>query len=1041
MHPLLVPLKRICRENLTGSKNLIMPSYLDGNTLKKTLSKEGFSVLNLNITTLFDLARDYCDDYISKNKLRILDNSLGQIFLLQILKKLSRKKLLDYFQPPTFSPGISRSIYLSIKELRIAEFSSRSFPHLAIVNSKKSGDLLKILQEYEKILKEQNYVDEADIYLQAIKYKKNHQPKKELFIIPSNVELNYLEKVFFWKIILPESKVIYLPTPRNLKKPTSFYFSGSCKEEENYPEIPLALDYLYDIDRIPSNLSEKLNIELIQSHGEFNEVKTIIRKIKSQKIPLDEVSIFYTVQEPYSQYLYQLSRQYSFNITFGNGISIKNTSPAKLFFALIDWIRDNYSIAKLYFLLTGGNFEFKKQQSNPDIPTPKRVASLLRNSPIGHKRNRYIKGLDLSIKQLKREIEQVSEDRQERYRKKIKDLFWIREFITQIFHELPQENFDYSISPKQIARGLINIVTNYSKIDEENNLDEEAIKKLKESLTILIESDYPLPNMPVNEALTLIADLIKNERVNCAEPRGGCLHTASYKKGIWLNRAYNFIVGMDSAKFPDSAHDRSILLDAEKKNTDRINPSKEKGKENQYKILQLLASLKGKIILSYSRFDTQDNRELAPSSLMLQLYRLKTRDKQKDYSDFYSSFQDTSGFIPGKPQEILDSADWFLYSARHNLLDIASLFEHLYPALSEGFYAARQREKEELNRFNGKVKVDTKQIDPRLNRGLVVSSSRLELIAFCPYLYFLKYILKIKTLKEMIEDPGVWLDPSEKGILFHQIFEKFYKKLKEILPAGTFISPSYKSHWHILEEITLSQLKQKRKKLAPPNNLVYKHESKEILDSCRFFLHCEEEKYKGEIPTYLELAFGTRDNQNEGLGKIKAVELSLPGSKSISFQGKIDRVDKLNEDTYRIIDYKTGTPYEFSRSKYFQNGKQIQHALYALSLKKILAKVGISDFPKIAEAGYYFPTLNGQGRKYFYGEERRNQVLEIIDLLLDIIAQGNFAMIQKADDFMCADYRDILEQNQVMEVRGKNAKKYDKETALDNLRRLQERYE
>jgi len=1045
MHPLLVSLKRICRENLTGSKNLIMPSYLDGNALKKCLSREGFFAVNLNITTIFDLARDYCDDYVSKNRLKILDNSLGQIFLLQILKKLSRKKLLNYFQHPTFSPGISRSIYLAIKELRIAEFSSRNFPHLAIVNPKKSGDLLKIMQEYEKILKEQNYVDEADIYLQAIKYKnkcrEKNQQKKEIFIVPSNIELNYLEEVFFREIILPETKVIYLPAPGNLNKPTSFYFSESYKEEENYPEKPLALDYLSDIDKIPSNLPGKLNIELIQSHGEFNEVKTIIRKIKSQNIPLDEVSIFYTVQEPYSQYLYQLSRQYSLNIAFGNGISIKNTSPAKLFFALIDWIRDNYSIAKLYFLLTGGNFEFKNRQSNPDTPTPQRVASLLRNSPIGRKRNRYIKGLDLSIKQLKREIEQVSEDRQERYRKKIKDLFWTKEFITQIFHELPQENFDYTISPKQIARGLVNIVTNYSKIDEDTNLDEEAIKKIKERLTILIESDYPLPDMPLNEALTLIVDLIKNERVNCLEPRGGCLHTASYKKGIWLNRPYNFIVGMDSAKFPDSAHDGSILLDAEKKNTDRINPNKEKGKENQYKMLQLLASLKGKIILSYSRFDTQDNRELAPSSLMLQLYRLKTGDKQKDYSDFYNSFKDIFGFVPCKPREILDSADWFLYSARHNLLDIAPLFEHLYPALSEGFYAARQREKEELNRFNGKVEVDPEQVDPRLNRGLMVSSSRLELIAFCPYLYFLKYILKIKPPQRMIEDPGVWLDPSEKGILFHQIFEKFYKKLKEISPVRTFISPSYKNHWHILEEIALSQLKQKRKRLVPPNNLVYKHESKEILDSCRFFLHCEEEKHKGEIPIYLELAFGTRDNQNEELGKVKAVELSLSGGKSISFQGKIDRIDKLDGDTYRIIDYKTGTPYGFSRSKYFQNGKQIQHALYALSLKKILAKAGISAFPKITKAGYYFPTLNGQGRQYFYGEERRNQVLEIIDLLLDIVAQGNFTMIQKADDFVCADYRDILEQNQVMEVSGKNAKKYDEEPALDNLRRLQERYE
>ncbi|MBE3091768.1 MAG: hypothetical protein IMZ42_05575, partial [Candidatus Atribacteria bacterium] len=181
MHPFLAPLKRICRENLTGSKNLIMPSYLDGNALKKSLSREGFFALNLNITTLFDLARDTCDDYISKNKLKILDNPLGQIFLLQILKKLSRKKLLDYFQTSLFSPGISRSIYLAIKELRIAGFSSRNFPLPAIVNLQKSEDLLKIMQEYEKILKEQNYVDEADIYLQAIKYKKKNQQKKETF--------------------------------------------------------------------------------------------------------------------------------------------------------------------------------------------------------------------------------------------------------------------------------------------------------------------------------------------------------------------------------------------------------------------------------------------------------------------------------------------------------------------------------------------------------------------------------------------------------------------------------------------------------------------------------------------------------------------------------------------------------------------------------------------------------------------------------------------------------------------------------------------
>ena len=91
MHSLFVPLESICKENVTQNKILIMPSYLDGNTLKKSLSREGFSALNLNITTLFDLARDYCINFILRRELKILDYSTGQIFILQILKKYPEK--------------------------------------------------------------------------------------------------------------------------------------------------------------------------------------------------------------------------------------------------------------------------------------------------------------------------------------------------------------------------------------------------------------------------------------------------------------------------------------------------------------------------------------------------------------------------------------------------------------------------------------------------------------------------------------------------------------------------------------------------------------------------------------------------------------------------------------------------------------------------------------------------------------------------------------------------------------------------------------
>ena len=532
MHSLFVPLESICKENVTQNKILIMPSYLDGNTLKKSLSREGFSALNLNITTLFDLARDYCVNFILRRELKILDYSRGQIFILQILKKISGKSPLNYFQPSLFSPGIIRTIYLTIKELRVAGYSSRNFPLSAITNHRKRADLFKIMQEYEKILEEHKYVDESDIYLQAISCKKSNQLNNVLFIIPSNIEFNYLEEVFFRKMIWQKSRVIPFPSPRNLKKPGSFYFPGSIKEKDDNRRKPHAIDYLYNIGEMPSDLSEKINIDLMQSNGEYNEVKGIIRKIKSRNIPLDEVSIFYTAQEPYSQYLYQLSRQYSFHITFDNGVSIKNSSPAKMLFSLIDWIMDDYSVGKLYALLTGGDFQFKNVQSISEIPPPQRVASLLRQSPIGHKRDRYIKGLDSRIKQLKNDIEQVSENRKEGYREKVKELSQIKEFMKHIFQELPRENFDFTISPKEMTQGLIKIMSDYSKIDEDNHLDNESLSRIKEKLAVFNENDALLPDMTVNEIFTLITDLIKNERIGCSEPREGFLHVASYKKGL-----------------------------------------------------------------------------------------------------------------------------------------------------------------------------------------------------------------------------------------------------------------------------------------------------------------------------------------------------------------------------------------------------------------------------------------------------------------------------------------------------------------------------
>ena len=225
--------------------------------------------------------------------------------------------------------------------------------------------------------------------------------------------------------------------------------------------------------------------------------------------------------------------------------------------------------------------------------------------------------------------------------------------------------------------------------------------------------------------------------------------------------------------------------------------------------------------------------------------------------------------------------------------------------------------------------------------------------------------------------------------------------------------------------------------MAPPGELVYEAEKRDILDSGRIFLAEEEKNFQGQFPQYFELNFGTRENEHEVLGKVKAVELTLSNKRRVSVQGKIDRVDLLPDGTYRIIDYKTGSSKDFNDSNPFRNGQQIQHGLYAIALEKILTRKGKNYQAKVSESGYYFPTVSGLGKLVLYKEPAREQVLEIIELLLNIVAKGSFAMTQKPDEYMCLDYKDILEQNKIIVLKGDKGKEYLSEPALEEMRRLQ----
>src|SRR6056297_950496 len=359
MYPLsiLESLQKIAQKYLFEKKVIIVPSYLDGNTLKKNLSHEGFSALNFRRSTLFDFAKEICSDVIIKKGLKIMDSPLGQVVILQILKELSSQDRLNYFRLPIISPGLAKSIFRTIKEMRVSGYSSDNWPSDLFTGSGKMKDLQQVMLDYEKQLGNRNLIDEAGLYSLA----KNTNSKRDnsIYIVPSNIQMNELELGFFNEKIRPTAHILEISCPEATVAPHSFSLTGvqerlQCQEKKIY-------DFLFSRDEFPDRLPEP-DIEFYQSYGEVTETREVLRYIAKKELSLDQVQVFYTKQEPYSQYFYELSHFYDIPVTFYSGIHIKNSHPAKLLFSLIDWINDDYSVTKLFSILNSDNINLHLEE-------------------------------------------------------------------------------------------------------------------------------------------------------------------------------------------------------------------------------------------------------------------------------------------------------------------------------------------------------------------------------------------------------------------------------------------------------------------------------------------------------------------------------------------------------------------------------------------------------------------------------------------------------------------------------------------------------
>jgi len=533
------------------------------------------------------------------------------------------------------------------------------------------------------------------------------------------------------------------------------------------------------------------------------------------------------------------------------------------------------------------------------------------------------------------------------------------------------------VSPAAIAAGLSRFL-DFVPTPDEPDTEGEAKRRLIEVLrraaaTLERPTTFAAARATLERFLDLRVPSPSSQGRVPWSSAGGYLHFSDIDHGGLSGRTHVFVVGLDAGRFPGPGNQDAVLLDIDRARLSTELPlAADLLAERRYGLSALLARLRGRVTLSYSGWDASEGRNLSPSPLLLQAQRLKMRDPNTSYKQLHAATRPICGPVPA-PGNIVDGVDlWFdhLHDAgvlRHGLAAVRREFA----GLDHGLTARQLRLDAGLNAHKGVIEPRPELLDPRRRgREMLLSASRLETLAGCPLRYFFGYVLGLKPPDDVQFEPDRWLDPRQRGSMFHDIYEAIVDKaLADGLAADDAEIVA------LAEKIFEEAVSRARFTVPTPSEAVFERERRELRADLGVFLELLAEDGARWLATEWKFGFGDPDTPE--------IELRL-GEDTVFLRGAVDRIDELDGDALGIVDYKTGSAFKFrDNTGTYNGGARLQHALYTEAVESGMGR-------RVARAEYQFPTVKGDPRRAHYERALLHRWPEILTQLFDMVAAGHF---------------------------------------------------
>ncbi len=968
-------LARVCADRPLEEKILLAPSLLVGHQIVERLARSGRTVVQLRVETVRTLAHGAVAAALAREGSSLLSRAQA----LALIEQACADHLSEssYFGTLRERPGFHRAIQSVLDELRAAGLSLSSLPAAAFADPRKPRELQKILESYEAALRQGSWVDRAEVLRRAtaaIEKREgagNVARPRPLLLLPEALDLSAAERRFL-DALAGDRKIVLETDP-------------------------------------PGAWTSRVrSARIFRAAGEENEIRGVFREVLGEGIPFDEVEVLHTDAATYPALAFELASEHQIPATFSGGIGVTFTRPGQAALAFLGWIERGFEAEALREGLASGVLTFPKEWSSRVGPLS--AAREMRRAAIGWGRDRHLSALDrlaqeIAFRRPRPEEEDDPAALKSRRERRLAALGAARTFIARALSLVPASE----IAPlAAISHGARTFVSEFARVGDE--LDATAAAALAKLFTEL-ES---LPGRPaaLSADAVRLAEAVRSLHVVPERPRPGKIHFADFRAGGFSGRPRTFVIGLDEKRHPGQRREDPVLSDDERRGINAVSGvalplAPDRSLESALALQACVARLTGSITLGYAGFNLRDLAnpgEVFPSPFLLEAHRAGSGvgGTASDYASLAAAVGEGEGFVPDISRALDETEWWLARIGDRRGPEAEAAVAALHPWLHDGLAAEEARRSPVMTPWDGVFSAPAPELDPRIN-GLPMSASRIQMLAECPFGYFLQHVLRLSAPDEPEENGSAWLDARAIGSLIHRVFRRFLEDL-----SGKGRRPAWPADLTELEAVADAELDAMRKKVPPRSALAFSRRREDVLFACRTFLISEAARTAEAEPVAFEVAFGISDDEHP-IEFPDPVEIALGGGRSFRLRGSIDRVDRDAAGRFLVWDYKTGAAMYTHEELGIAAGRQIQPALYALAWQALEPRrrtsvAAASPPPTIASSGYFFPGRRGLGERFAiaYSEEETRQTL---DTLFDLLAAGAFphSPDKDSDCFVCRD--------------------------------------